>query len=329
LLYALVSVGIAGLLLWRRANDTTAVLAAIVLVTQAGAATLGDAALRPGWDSVLTLLLLVWYVALVNLLYLFPDGRFVPRWSRWAFAPWVGWLVLGFAYVIATLTEPPTWYWAGVFGLTFALFLLGGAAQIYRYRAVSNQAQRQQTKWVVAGFTVYIAAEVLFTAYNGLQTAGGLGYELISSVLDVATLLAVPLSLGAAIFRYRLWEIDVVIRRTLVYSTLTALLAATYFLSVVVLQNTAAFITGERQAAWVTVLSTLLIAALFAPVRLRVQRFIDRRFFRRRYDAARALAAFGETLKDDVNLDELRADLLAAVQESMEPETVSLWVRPG
>ena len=335
-MYSLVLIGgfgVAAVLLWQRHNDPTAVLAALTLVAHAGVASLGDTTLLPGWDSVYFFVLLVWFFALVNLLYLFPDGRFVPRWTRWAFVPWIGWFVGGVAYIFLFTDYLPDLFWFGQISLTFGVFLLGGAAQIYRYRRVSTPAQRQQTKWVVAGFTLYVFTEVLFTLYNDVLVVyfgapgSGLWFQVITTTIDALTLLALPLSIGAAIFRYRLWDIDLVIRRTLVYSTLTALLAAAYLVSIAVLQNAAVAITGQRQAAWVTVLSTLLIAALFAPVRLGVQRFIDRRFFRRRYDAARTLAAFGFTLRDDVNLDELRADLLAAVEESMQPEHASLWVK--
>jgi hypothetical protein len=123
-----------------------------------------------------------------------------------------------------------------------------------------------------------------------------------------------------------LWDIDVVIQRTLVYSVLTALLTAAYFASVVVLQAGAMAVTGQRGSALVTVLSTLLIAALFMPLRAMVQGFIDRRFFRRKYDAARTLAEFGANLRDDVDLAHLRATLLTAVGEVMQPEHAGLWI---
>jgi hypothetical protein len=324
---------VAGVLAWRRWNDATAVLASMTLIAQGATSALGDTTLPGAWDYVLVLVLLAWYVGLVNLLYLFPDGHFVPRWTRWAFVSWVGWLAGGIGYVLITHADLPGLFWVGLPVLMFGVFVLGGVAQLYRYRRVSTPTQRQQTKWVVAGFAIYIATELLYVLYSevlhplwGLPVAG-LKFELVHTALDVLVMLVVPLSIGGAILRYRLWDIDLVIRRTLVYTLLTALLAAAYFASVAVLQSAAAVVTGERQSALVTVLSTLLIAALFAPVRLGVQGFIDRRFFRSRYDAAHTLAVFAATLRDDADLAEVTDELLEVVERSMQPEHATLWVR--
>jgi hypothetical protein len=127
--------------------------------------------------------------------------------------------------------------------------------------------------------------------------------------------------------RYRLWDIDLLINRALVYGALTLLLALGYFGAVVVLQAVFQAVAGQARSALVTVLSTLIIAALFGPLRNRLQAAIDRRFYRRKYDAARTLAQFGASLRDEVNLENLSADLLAAVEETMQPEAVGLWLR--
>jgi hypothetical protein len=139
--------------------------------------------------------------------------------------------------------------------------------------------------------------------------------------------LIIPAAITISILRYRLWDIDVIIRRTLIYAALTALLALAYFGSIVVLQNIFGVLTGQRQSSLVTVLSTLVIAALFVPLRARVQSVIDRRFFRRKYDAARTLAAFGASLRDETNLDELAIHLAHVVDETMRPASVGLWLR--
>jgi hypothetical protein len=136
----------------------------------------------------------------------------------------------------------------------------------------------------------------------------------------------IPLSIGMAILRSRLWDIDLLIRRTLVYAALTGLLALAYFGSVLVLEGFVRLLTGQSQSQVVTVVSTLAIAALFVPVRRRVQAFIDRRFYRRKYDAARTLAQFGANLRDEVNLDDLSTHLLDAVDETLQPASVSLWL---
>ena len=139
-------------------------------------------------------------------------------------------------------------------------------------------------------------------------------------------IVALPLSVGIAILRYRLWDIDIIIRKTLLYSILTGLLAMTYFGSVVILQSVFAAAGGQRSEL-VIVASTLVIAALFFPLRRRVQNTIDRRFYRHKYDAARTLASFSATVRDETDLDKLMADLVTVVNETMQPKEVSVWLR--
>jgi hypothetical protein len=130
-----------------------------------------------------------------------------------------------------------------------------------------------------------------------------------------------------AILRYRLWDIDILIRRTLVYAVLTALLALGYLGSILALQSIVGVFAGQDNTPLVTVLSTLLIAALFVPLRRRVQAVIDQRFYRRKYDAARTLAAFGAALRDETNLEQLSAHLTAVVDETMQPQSLGLWLK--
>ena len=138
----------------------------------------------------------------------------------------------------------------------------------------------------------------------------------------------VPLALVVAVMRYRLWDIDLLINRTLVYGMLTAILAGTYFAIVVLIQMAFRAATGQESAVAV-VASTLVIAALFLPLRRRIQDFIDRRFNRRRYDAARTLAAFSARMRDEVDLERLSGALVSVVEETMQPAHVSLWLREG
>ncbi len=141
-------------------------------------------------------------------------------------------------------------------------------------------------------------------------------------------LLLIPLSIGVAMLRYRLWDIDLLINRTLLYGGLTVALGLVYLSGVVVLQAVFRTLTGQGQSPLVTIGSTLTIAALFNPLRRRLQTWIDQRFFRRKYDAAKTLAAFGAKMRDETDLNALLADLLRVVAETMQPTHSSLWLRP-
>jgi hypothetical protein len=154
-----------------------------------------------------------------------------------------------------------------------------------------------------------------------------LWFERMGFAFNIAFIPAIPIAIGIAILRYRLYDIDIIINRTLVYGTLTAMLVALYFVGIVVLQRVFVFFTSE-QSTLAVVASTLLIAALFNPLRRRIQSFIDRRFYRRKYDAAKALQGFSAQLRDETDLDALSDDLVGVVRETMQPAHVSLWIRP-
>jgi hypothetical protein len=217
-----------------------------------------------------------------------------------------------------------------------AIYLINGGsgvvAQIYRYARVSGPVQRQQTKWVVFGLAVtmvvILGRYVPLLIFPSLSTSSS-PYFLLSTYVYPVGLLLIPLTLGIAILRYRLYDIDVLINRTLVYGSLTALLALLYFGLIFALQSLFQGLFKQNNAVAIVV-STLVIAALFQPLRHRLQRFIDRRFYRSKYDAAKTLEAFSATLRNEVDLGQLREHLLAVVQETMQPAHVSLWLRsPG
>jgi hypothetical protein len=271
---------------------------------------------------------------------LFPDGRPPSHRSRWVgrLALMGGvLLVLGLSLTPGTLDErnyPGVRNPVGVegagrllegtttvgTGLALVALLLAVVSMIVRFRR-SIGDERQQLKWVV---------------YAGAVAAGGFALTLFLSgplanavfALAFLAFIGVPVAAGVAILRYRLYEIDLLINRTLVYGTLTAALAMVYVGSVVSLQALFRTLTGQESQLAVVV-STLAIAALFGPLRRRVQAFIDRRFYRRKYDAAKTLAAFGAKLREETDLETLSDELVAVVRSTMQPAHVSLWLRPS
>jgi hypothetical protein len=206
-------------------------------------------------------------------------------------------------------------------GMT-ASFLAAAVAMILRLRR-SRGVERQQLKWIAA------AAAVLPLASTAGVFSYYLGYEAIGGVVATFSFVPILFAAGYAVLRYRLYDIDVVINRTLVYGSLTVMLALVYFGGVAGLQRLLAPVTGQDSQLAI-VASTLAIAALFNPLRRRLQDFVDRRFYRKKYDAARVLEAFSARLRDETDLDRLNGDLMSVVRETVQPEHVSLWLRvPG
>jgi hypothetical protein len=278
-----------------------------------------------------------WFLIVTFLLLLFPDGR--PPSPRWRPVLWgaVGYI----AFFTLVIWLSPV---SGDFRLEFVrnplgleieimnllvellyltiplLVVAGGTAVIVRFRR-SRGDERQQLKWFAYAVAVMI---VVFVFWFSLELAGLVP---LSALAFSVPLLGLPIAVGIAILKYRLYDIDVVINRTLVYGTLTAALAAVYVASIALIQGTFRLLTGgESQLA--VVASTLAIAALFNPLRRRIQAFIDRRFYRRKYDAAQTLAAFSAKLREEVELDQLTSDLVAVVRETLQPQHASLWLRP-
>jgi hypothetical protein len=262
---------------------------------------------------------------------IFPDGRFVPRWTSLLLFTWAAYVMVATA-VLARGALHVGW---GALSVPLYLLCLGGlSAQIYRYRRVSTATQQQQTKWVVLGFAVILAAAILFwgvlpqlvPAFRRPEAL----YFLVGYPLYQIVSFALPLSMVIAIQRHHLFDVDVLINRALVYGSLTALLAALYVVLVIGLQRLAHLISSQAaNSPVIIVASTLLIAALANPLRQRIQNAVDRHFYRRKYDATRILAAFGGALRMETDLAQLSARLIATVEEATQPSHISLWLMPG
>jgi hypothetical protein len=289
----------------------------------------------------------IWLIALGPLgffLLLFPDGR--PLTPRWRIVVWLLAAALAGWFVSQALVPGPllnAGYESvdnpyGIEALGGILRLVGTVSSVLLLVTVlasviaivlrflrSGGDERRQIKWVAyAGAVVALCLIVQLTVLTVLPETG-----LLVEVLNlglVVSLTGVPLAAGVAILKYRLYEIDTIINRTLVYGVLTALLALVYVGNVVVLQTLFRTLTGgDSQLA--VVASTLVIAALFNPLRRRIQTLVDRRFYRRKYDAAKTLEAFSARLRDETDLDRLGEELVSAVRETVQPAHVSLWLR--
>ena len=269
-----------------------------------------------------------------SLLLVFPNGRFTPRWTRWLVVFSVL-LTVTFLlifeldeWVRGTTTRSRAGY--AIWG---ALFLVAFGVQHYRYRRIYSQTERQQTKWVLIGIaaTFFLAVICSFPYYYLLNLPPGTEQPWWAPVGSAGwwfAMMLIPLSLTVAILRYRLWNIDVIIRKTLVYGALTATLALVFLGGVALLQGVVGRLTGTEDSPVVIVISTLLIAALFSPLRRRIQDFIDRRFYRRKYNAEQALEAFAETARKETDLEILSGKLVDVVSKTMQPESITLWLSP-
>jgi len=335
--FALVFFAIGATIFWRRSDDFMALYTSLTLVL-AGV-------FLPEWMGLLAPLYpVLWlpldllnsltYCSLFILFYLFPDGRFTPRWTRWPALVWIAFQGVHYVYYVFPYGALIPEDWPPVLLALLLTGLVGTClfAQVYRYRRVSSPEQRQQTKWVVFGLIVMLSVLILATvppAFAPSLDDPGRPYDLGVDLVSFWAVLLVPLTFGVAILRYRLFDADVLINRALVYAILTVALAGVYVGSVVLLQGILRGLTGETSQI-VVVASTLIIAALFNPLRRRVQAFIDQRFYRGKYDAARTLEAFNARLRDGMDLEDLSGNLTSVVGRTLQPEHVSLWLRePG
>src|SRR5215203_4085237 len=209
--------------------------------------------------------------------------------------------------------------------LMFALIFVASASLVGRLHHARG-VERQQIKWVA--YAGALGGGASLPTYTVLEAVDLRWLHMVGYVPALVGILGVPTAVGIAILRYRLYGIDILINRTLVYGILTAMLVAVYFGGIVLLHGMFVALTSEKSTLAV-VASTLLIAALFTPLRHRIQSFIDKRFYRSKYDARRTLEAFSATLRDETDLEALNNDLVSVVRETMQPAHVSLWLRSG
>jgi hypothetical protein len=324
---ALVWFGVAIIIIWRKSDDRMGLLVALMLILQGANVLTGNVG---GGQSIwLYPSEVVNYLAFVLLFLvfcLFPNGKFVPRWMKWLAIGWIGLSLINFLPVVASF-----WLQLSYVFLFYGFLGSGVMAQIYRYRYVSNALQRQQTKWIIYGVaTVFLLELGLFLFYLIFPSfiEQNVVFSLFSATVGNSIPVLIPLSFSMAILRHHLWDIDVIINRTVVYGLLTALLAMVYVGCVIALQSLALVFKEQLSHNPVTIVaSTLVSAALFQPLRFRIQKIIDRRFYRRKYNTARTLTAFSATLRNEVDVDQLQEQVLAVVEETMQPTHVSLWLR--
>jgi hypothetical protein len=271
---------------------------------------------------------------------LFPDGRLSS--SRWRPIAWLALVAVITSFLVAafgpgplnnqiSVTNPfgisalggvPEFLFEPAFLLLLCTLLASAAGMVLRLRRARGQ-ERQQLKWLASAAALLGLAFVAGPITWAIPSAP----ELLWPLMFLAALGSLPVSVGIAILRYRLYDIDLIINRTLVYGALTALLGLIYVAGVVGIGGIVRGLRGEASNNLVIAVSTLSVAALFRPLRVRVQAFIDRRFYRQKYDGARTLEAFSARLRDEVNLEALTSELLSAVQTTMQPAHTSLWLR--
>jgi hypothetical protein len=274
-----------------------------------------------------------WAPSLALFFGVFPNGRMVPRAFGVVIALFAGMFFVNEVLGIGDISNDP--FWNAAAWVMWPTVLLGGvAAQVYRYLRVSTAEEKRQTRWVLFGLALFglLFVAFLFTgAFIGAEelfpTSGANVARLSGLIISGVIFLIIPLAIGMAVLRSQLFDIDIIIRRTATYAVVSALLLAVFFGSVVSLQQLFAALTGSHQNELVTVLSTLGIAALFVPVRNRVQGVVDRRFNRRKYDAQQVLAQFAATVRDETDIEKLTRNLVEVVNETMQPRSVNIWLK--
>jgi hypothetical protein len=328
MLSVLLATTLALVLLVRRGHDTMALVTAYFVVVLPTTFTLNLPPIEMGSQQTLAFAVPPWVdfgmsvlqtAVILGVFLLFPTGRFVPRWSLALLVAFVAFSVV-FTYApmyAPELQTPLVIVWLLFFGVVAACIA-------YRYWRVSGPQERQQMKWVAVGLVAFL---VMSNVYY-VPTISPLGATVYAPLSYLAFQIMAPIMsimFYIAIQRYHLWDIDRIINKALVYGTLSVILAVVFVGGVIGMQALARAATGLNSPV-ALVASTLLIASLFAPLRSRIQKVIDRRFYRAKFDAQKILAAFSATLQQEVSLSELQMRLIGVVEDTMQPTHVSLWL---
>ena len=323
------------LLIWRKADEPRVLFFGMVFVTTGVYFTRFLDALQasaPGWRPLVHGLQAIGLVGSVLFFLLFPDGRFMPRWTvvlgvLWAAINGIWFINPAVPFNFAnpyTLNAPWFWLFAG-------FWLAGVAAQIYRYARQRDATLRRQTRWIVLStisgalcYGVYVAPLILFPTLKHAGDANAL-YNTISVPVYFTLFLSIPLCILIAILYLRLWDVEIVINRALVYGALTGCIVAVYVACLVTLQIVLNGLAGRSQLALAG--STLAVALVFQPLRQRIRRSVERRFYQRRYANSQLITAFVRSLEHDTDLQRIQRDLLAVVAKTTQPRALGLWLR--
>jgi hypothetical protein len=327
----IITVSLGLLVFWRRSHEWFGLVTSYCLVGLGGIVSGIHyefiQAFPPFWQIVAQEVGVMFWLGFFMFMILFPNGRFIPHWMRWVAAGLAVWFVMNEVYTKVFKTDPIWLSW--VVFIIFGFILYGKYMQ---NRWMSSPQEKQQIRWFLAAIVVFVMYSILQNLYDSafpiLAQPGS--KELIIYVIRVylgkISVTIIPISVAIAIFRYHLWDIDLIIRRTLAYTVLTVLLGLVYFGLVTLMQTLFVGASGQ-QSTLALVISTLVIAALFNPLRRRIQQIIDKRFFRQKYDSASALEEFSTSASREVDLSKLTDDLTGVVQKTIQPEQVSVWLR--
>jgi signal transduction histidine kinase len=332
LVFTLVFFGVAALIFWQKSSDRPALFVSFALLLF-GTATQSFAlsalvAVRPFWGGLVDLLHFLGSASFSLFLFIFPDGRFVPRWTRWVALVWIAWLLPRYWFPAWPPSGSDTWLvWPN---LVVWLSALGGAvySQVYRYRHVSNTVQQQQTKWVVFGIAMGLALFIIVNIVVSSTvpvppSAGDITTLMAGAALMSSALLLIPLSIGIAMLRHHLFDVDVLINRTLVYLTLTAIVVGTYMFMVGYLSTL--FHAGDNLV--ISILAAGCVAVLFAPLRDRLQRGVNRLMYGERDDPYTALTRLGRRLEASLAPESVLSTVVTTVREVLKLPYVAIYLK--